>query len=103
MWKDFFYYSKGERRAVWVLLTLIALFVMAIVLLPEYHSRKVLETQASDSIELRKFAAENQKNPRARCIVGCHRSGQAPCTVVISVPVETSAHMGTIPPTCSIP
>lgn len=64
MWKDFFYYSKGERRAVWVLLTLIALFVMAIVLLPEYHSRKVLETQASDSIELRKFAAENQKKPR---------------------------------------
>lgn len=29
MWKDFFYYSKSERRAVYVLLTLIALLLVA--------------------------------------------------------------------------
>ena len=35
MWKDFFYYSKGERRAVYLLLTLIALLLLFITLIPE--------------------------------------------------------------------
>lgn len=64
MWKDFFYYSKSERRAVCVLLALIALFVMAIVLLPEYRNRQGVETLEADSVELRQFAAEMQKQPK---------------------------------------
>lgn len=35
MWKDFFYYSKSERRAVVVLMALIAILVVAIVLAPD--------------------------------------------------------------------
>ena len=35
MWKDFFYYSKSERRAVYVLLVLITLLVIGIVSVPE--------------------------------------------------------------------
>lgn len=35
MWKDFFYYSKSERRAVYVLFILIALFLIGILWMPE--------------------------------------------------------------------
>ena len=31
MWKDFFYYSRSERRAVYFLLFLIALLLVAII------------------------------------------------------------------------
>lgn len=36
MWKDFFYYSKGERRAVYVLSLLIVLFMIGSWVLPEF-------------------------------------------------------------------
>ena len=58
MWKDFFYYSKSERRAVYVLLVLIVLFIVAIVVLPEYRFRQEPDVQETDSVELRKFVAE---------------------------------------------
>ena len=35
MWKDFFYYSKGERRAVYVLSLLIVLFMVGSLVLPQ--------------------------------------------------------------------
>lgn len=35
MWKDFFYYSKSERRAVTVLLVLIAVLLVGIVVMPD--------------------------------------------------------------------
>ncbi|MBQ8889526.1 MAG: helix-hairpin-helix domain-containing protein, partial [Bacteroidaceae bacterium] len=38
MWKDFFYYSKGERRAVYVLLSLIVVLLIAILAVPEKYS-----------------------------------------------------------------
>ena len=45
MWKDFFYYSKGERRAVYLLLILIALLLLGITLIPE--DKPVMEPKVS--------------------------------------------------------
>ena len=36
MWKDFFYYSKSERRAVYILSILIVIFVIGSIMLPNY-------------------------------------------------------------------
>ena len=68
MWKDFFYYSKSERRAVCVLLTLIVLFVIAIAVLPDYRARQGADALEADSVELRKFDAEMRER-RGRRIV----------------------------------
>ena len=58
MWKDFFYYSKSERRAVYVLLVLIALFVVGIVCIPERHPALDSGLTASDSAEWKKLETE---------------------------------------------
>ena len=58
MWKDFFYYSKSERRAVYVLLVLIALFVVGIVCIPERHPALDSGLTAADSAEWKKLETE---------------------------------------------
>lgn len=54
MWKDFFYYSRSERRAIYVLLTLIALLVVAIVIVPERRECLNVDVVAADSAEWKK-------------------------------------------------
>ena len=51
MWKDFFYYSKSERRAVVILMSLIAILVVAIVLAPD--KAECPEKATSDSLALK--------------------------------------------------
>ena len=58
MWKDFFYYSKSERRAVYVLLVLIALFVVVIVCIPERQPALNSGLTAADSAEWKKLETE---------------------------------------------
>ena len=58
MWKDFFYYSKSERRAVYVLLILIALFVVGIVCIPEWQPALDSGVTAADSAEWKKLETE---------------------------------------------
>ena len=58
MWKDFFYYSKSERRAVYVLLVLIALFVVGIVCIPERQPALNSGLTAADSAEWKKLETE---------------------------------------------
>ena len=58
MWKDFFYYSKSERRAVYVLLVLIALFVLGIVCMPERQPVKDSGLTAADSAEWKKLESD---------------------------------------------
>lgn len=58
MWKDFFYYSKSERRAVFVLLVLIALFVVGIVCIPERQPALDSGLTAADSAEWKKLETE---------------------------------------------
>ena len=60
MWKDFFYYSKSERRAVYVLLTLIAVLVVLIVLIPEQQTSSRIVDSGSDSLELKMSASEEK-------------------------------------------
>lgn len=60
MWKDFFYYSQSERRAVVVLMTLIALFVAGIVWLPDVKKTLVVNMPERDSIGLKNFEREMQ-------------------------------------------
>ena len=63
MWKDFFYYSKSERRAVYVLLVLITLLVIGIVSVPE-RSVPLAENQLQvDSVVVRKGNKESKEVP----------------------------------------
>lgn len=57
MWKDFFYYSRSERRAVYVLLILISLLLVALIVVPgkQMSSPKILSV---DSVDKEKFEAE---------------------------------------------
>ena len=57
MWKDFFYYSKSERRAVWVLLILIALLLFMIQWVPGRRGKQSVDSFAADSSELVDFLA----------------------------------------------
>ena len=58
MWKDFFYYSRSERRAVCILLVLIAVFTVMIVVYPSRQFDEVVEEVSLDSIKLRKITGE---------------------------------------------
>ena len=60
MWKDFFYYSKSERRAVYVLLVLIALFVVGIVCVPERQPALDSGLTAADSVEWKKLESKTR-------------------------------------------
>lgn len=55
MWKDFFYYSKSERRAVYVLCILIALLLIGIWMVPKASIPLVTELPKVDSLALRTF------------------------------------------------
>ena len=66
MWKDFFYYSQSERRAVVVLMTLIALFVIGIVWLPDSKKTWVADVPESDSVALKSFEREIREKPLLR-------------------------------------
>ena len=44
MWKDFFYYSKGERRAVYVLSLLIVFFAVGSFVLPQLKEKSKTST-----------------------------------------------------------
>ena len=58
MWKDFFYYSKSERRAVYVLLVLIAVLVVSIVFIPKQQTPSCIVGSNPDSLEQKKSASE---------------------------------------------
>ena len=60
MWKDFFYYSRSQRRAVLALLVLIALLLLGIVMLPDAKKDLVSETPDADSAALKAFEREMQ-------------------------------------------
>lgn len=64
MWKDFFYYSKSERRAVYVLLILIALFVVGVVCIPESQPALDSGLTAADSAEWKKLEEETHPKPK---------------------------------------
>lgn len=57
MWKDFFYYSKSERRAVYVLLVLMALLLAVMMGLPERRGEVYPDSTGNDSTELVHFLA----------------------------------------------
>lgn len=61
MWKDFFYYSRSERRAIYVLLTLIALLIVAIVIVPERRESLSVDVVATDSVGWKKSVAMQAK------------------------------------------
>ena len=63
MWKDFFYYSKGERRAIYVLLVLIALLIIILVVIPDYHAHQQQAELRQDSPELKKWADDKGRKP----------------------------------------
>lgn len=66
MWKDFFYYSKGERRAVYVLSLLIVVFAIGSMVLP-YYIKDVEEVPAEEVKEKETFLVRvrEQKSSKA--------------------------------------
>ena len=55
MWKDFFYYNRSQRRAVCVLLILIALLLVCIMFVPEAPMSQRIGATDVDSTELNAF------------------------------------------------
>lgn len=66
MWKDFFYYTRSQRRAICVLMTLIALLVLGLVWMPDVPAPLGAEVMDADSAVLKKFEKEVQPKRRAR-------------------------------------
>ena len=62
MWKDFFYFSLSERRAIYVLLVLIAVLVVAIVWTPAPEVQSVNVVAEADSLVLSRKYNEKQKS-----------------------------------------
>ena len=58
MWKDFFYYTKSERRAVYALCIGIALLLVAIWLVPDASKSLIAEIPTVDSVALKAFEQE---------------------------------------------
>ena len=65
MWKDFFYYTKAERRAIYALLVLIAFFVCYIVWRQEISTPLVTDSLSIDSMAFtrKKTDFERNENP----------------------------------------
>ena len=61
MWKDFFYYSKGERRAVYVLSLLIVFFAVGSFVLPQLKEKSKTSTVMDQEDS---FSENIQKNTR---------------------------------------
>lgn len=69
MWKDFFYYSKSERRAILVLLTLLAVLVGACVFFPDMKEEAIAPSDEETIKEIKTFLTgvherEQKKYPR---------------------------------------
>ena len=62
MWKDFFYFSLSERRAIYVLLVLIAVLVVVIVWTPAPDVRSVNVVAEADSLVLSQKYKEGRKS-----------------------------------------
>lgn len=60
MWKDFFYYTKSERRAVYALCIGIALLLVAIWMVPDGSKSLLAEIPHVDSVALKSFEKEVQ-------------------------------------------
>ena len=60
MWKDFFYYTKSERRAVYALCIGIALLLVAIWMVPDTSKSLLAEAPGVDSVALKSFEKEVQ-------------------------------------------
>ena len=63
MWKDFFYYNRSQRRAVCVLLILIALLLVCIMFVPEAPMSQRIGATDVDSTELNAFE-QKVKQPK---------------------------------------
>lgn len=69
MWKDFFYYSKSERRAVYVLSILIVAFVIGSLVLPYYvttEQSSVQEQEEKESFVVRVYEQKRNYSTDAR-------------------------------------
>lgn len=69
MWKDFFYYSKSERRAVYVLSVLIVVFAVGSLVLPYYvktEQPSVLEQEERDSFVVRVYEQKRRYSADVR-------------------------------------
>lgn len=64
MWKDFFYYSKSERRAVYVLSLLIVGLLILIVILPNKHVLSLFGNPIDDSLSIRNVMVERHSDSR---------------------------------------
>lgn len=62
MWKDFFYFSLSERRAIYVLLVLIAVLVIAIIWTPTPEVQSVYDVAEADSLALKLKQKEERKS-----------------------------------------
>ena len=62
MWKDFFYFSLSERRAIYVLLVLMAVLLVAIVWTPAPEVQSVNVVAEADSLVLTQKYNEKQKS-----------------------------------------
>ena len=55
MWKDIFYYSNSERRAIYALSVVIALLVIALVMIPGPKKSQAERISSEDSVTLKKL------------------------------------------------
>lgn len=62
MWKDFFYFSQSERRAIYVLLVLIAVLIIAIIWTPTPEVQSVYDVAEADSLVLKLKQKEERKS-----------------------------------------
>ena len=62
MWKDFFYFSLSERRAIYVLLVLIAVLIIAIIWTPTSGVQSVYDVAEADSLALKLKQKEERKS-----------------------------------------
>ena len=67
MWKDFFYFSKSERRAILFLLTLLFIFMCIWVLFPV--KEESLEQDQEGIEEIKNFLAGVHEMEERRCVV----------------------------------
>ena len=66
MWKDFFYFSKSERRAILFLLTLLFIFMCIWVLFPV--KEESLEQDQEGIEEIKNFLAGVHEMEERRCV-----------------------------------
>ena len=62
MWKDFFYFSLSELRAIYVLLVLIVVLIIAIIWMPTSGVQSVYDVAEADSLVLKLKQKEERKS-----------------------------------------